>query len=108
MPLKPCLDCGKLSPSSRCPTHTRTAETLRTARKRIVRPYTWTEQRRRAEAVQAWTLVYGYWCPGWRREPHPSTDLTADHIHAVAAGGREDGPLAVLCRSCNSAKRDHQ
>ena len=107
MPLKPCLTCGELSPNTRCPTHTRTAETLRTQRKRLERPYTWTEQQRRARTVRAWVQTHGLWCPGWRRDPHPSSDLTADHVTPVAAGGREDGELAVLCRPCNSAKRDH-
>lgn len=38
------------------------------------------------------------------REPHPSSDLTADHPHAVGAGGDERQTLTVLCRSCNGAK----
>lgn len=98
MPLKPCLGCGRLGSNSRCPECAK--------RKRAQRPYTWTERQRRAQAVEAWVQVYGYLCPGWRRDAHESTDLTADHITPVAAGGREDGPLAILCRACNSAKRD--
>ncbi|WP_207974577.1 HNH endonuclease [Parafrankia sp. BMG5.11] len=49
----------------------------------------------------------GEWCPGWGdRAAHVAlrSDLTADHVTPVAAGGREDGPLTVRCRACNSAK----
>lgn len=38
------------------------------------------------------------------REPHPSTDLTADHIEPQALGGSAAGPIRVLCRSCNAAR----
>lgn len=63
------------------------------------------ERRRREDAVSAHRAVYGDWCPGWGdRLPHEASDLTADHITPVAAGGPEDGPLAVLCRACNGAK----
>jgi len=31
------------------------------------------------------------------------TDLTADHVTPVAAGGAIDGPLRTLCRPCNSS-----
>lgn len=86
--------------------HTRTHQAQAQRDKRSRRPYTWTEQQRRAKAVQAWVAVHGWLCPGWRRAAHESHDLTADHIHAVAAGGAEAGRLQVLCRSCNSAKRD--
>jgi 5-methylcytosine-specific restriction endonuclease McrA len=44
-----------------------------------------------------------------RREPWcascgATTDLTADHVTAIAAGGHPFGPLATLCRSCNGRK----
>lgn len=108
MPLRPCLDCGALSRGSRCPTHTRSREQPHHRRaKRARRPYTYAEQQRRAEAVRAWIEANGYVCPGWHRPPHPSRDLTADHVQAVAAGGDERGELGVLCRSCNGSKADH-
>lgn len=106
MPVRPCLTCGRLSTGNRCPTHTRTHQVQQQRHKRTIRPYTRQQQERRAQAVQAWVQANGYWCPGWRRPAHESHDLTADHIHAVAAGGSEHGPLQVLCRSCNAAKRD--
>ncbi|GII88263.1 hypothetical protein Ssi03_62530 [Sphaerisporangium siamense] len=59
---------------------------------------------RRAATVRAWRARYGNWCPGYGVPAHPARDLTADHITAVAAGGREDGPLTVLCVSCNARK----
>jgi 5-methylcytosine-specific restriction protein A len=64
----------------------------------------WTEINRRRAAVKAWRDEHGDWCPGHGRPGHPATDLTADHITPVAHGGRPDGPLDVLCRSCNSRK----
>ncbi|MGE4363306.1 MAG: HNH endonuclease, partial [Mycolicibacterium sp.] len=42
--------------------------------------------------------------PGWGREAHASTDLTADHVEEVALGGDPHGPLQTLCRSCNARK----
>lgn len=66
---------------------------------------TYAERARRRAAVDAHVAACGHVCPGWRRRPHPSTDLTADHITPLSAGGREDGPLRVLCRSCNSRRR---
>lgn len=105
MPLKPCLDCGALTPGTRCPEHTRAKDraTLRTKRAR--RPRLPGEDTRRAATVQAHIGTHGYWCPGWQRPPHPSQDLTADHPHAVARGGDEQAQsLTVLCRSCNSRK----
>lgn len=106
MPLRPCLTCHRLTPNTRCPLHTRTAEADRTRRKRAVRPYEYSEQQRRKHTVDAHIQAYGYWCPGWRRAAHESHDLTADHVTAVANGGSEHGPLQVLCRGCNGAKRD--
>lgn len=50
----------------------------------------------------AWVEANGWVCPGWQRDPHPSTDLTVDHI---TPGTRDDG-LMVLCRPCNAAKGD--
>ena len=98
---RPCLDCGALSPNSRCPAHQRTLQQAKRSR----RPYTAAMLRRRAQVVAQWRAEHGDLCPGWRRPAHPSHDLTADHMIAVGAGGDEDGPLAVLCRSCNSSKK---
>jgi 5-methylcytosine-specific restriction enzyme A len=104
MPPKPCLQdgCRDLAYSgSRCAGHQRLVE----RRKRARRPdYDHAERQRRARAVTAHVATFGYVCPGWRRPPHPSTDLTADHVYPVALGGPERGPLRVVCRKCNSAR----
>jgi 5-methylcytosine-specific restriction protein A len=110
MPSRPCLECGGLfTPggglTSRCRIHTRARQRATTRVKRARRPYTAAERTRRAAAVAEHRANYGDVCPGWQRPPHPARDLTADHVLPVAAGGAEHGPLSVLCRKCNSAKR---
>jgi 5-methylcytosine-specific restriction protein A len=94
-----CLGCGRLIASgSRCPRCQLPPNPTTASR-------TPAERRRRAVAVAQWRKLYGDWCPGWGdRPPHPATDLTADHIEAVGAGGDPAGPLRVLCRRCNSAR----
>jgi 5-methylcytosine-specific restriction enzyme A len=114
MPKRPCLGlpgqpCRELATGPRCPMHQRQVDADRQRSKRARRPRPpATEDRRRAEAVAAWIATHGHWCPGWRREPHPSTDLTADHVVAFANNRNENSQLAVLCRSCNSRKRDSE
>jgi len=70
----------------------------------------WTERQRRAQAVQRHREAYGPLCPGWRRPAHVVDErvnpLSADHIGSVYATGDEAGELQVLCRSCNSSKRE--
>lgn len=106
MALKPCIQCGALSSNTRCRTHEAQRE-----RSRPQRPTnttrTYAEQQRRAKAVAEHRATHGDWCPGWHVPPHPSSDLTADHIVSIHAGGSPDGPLQVLCRSCNGRKSHH-
>jgi hypothetical protein len=64
------------------------------------------ERKRRAAVVRAWREEYGDWCPGYLVQAHATPDLTADHLDPVGPGGAGDGPLSVLCRGCNSRKRD--
>ena len=112
MPQRPCIDCGRLTPNTRCPTHARAIERRHTQAKRAKRPYTNAERIRRARTVEAWRRDHGDWCPGLPshgRPAHhatPANPLTADHEFPVNAGGPEDGPLVVRCRQCNSVKRD--
>lgn len=87
----------------RCKHHAKLAQ--REDRKRIptkaaARKYS--EQRKRAQVVAAWRKRYGNTCPGYRRQPHHATDLTAQHPHALTLGGSNEQPLTVLCRACNS------
>lgn len=102
--LKPCLDCGQLTSGTRCPDHTRQVDRAKTATARARRPYTNQEKLRRARAVTDWRAQHGDVCPGYGVSAHPSSDLAADHVHPVGAGGSEEGPLSVLCRSCNGRK----
>jgi 5-methylcytosine-specific restriction protein A len=105
MALRPCIDCRRLIPSgTRCADCERPRARQTQQRKRATRPYTAAEKRRRAATVDQWRATYGDLCPGWEREPHQSSDLVADHVVPYAAGGAEDGPLRVLCRSCNSSR----
>lgn len=104
-----CLDCGGLidkpGGSSKGGARCQGCLRLKQQAKRVKRPRaSAAETRRRARTVAIHRAKYGNWCPGWRRPPHPATDLTADHIVPVAAGGAEHGDHAVLCRSCNGAK----
>lgn len=108
MPYRVCLGyqhlaCRVLVPdASRCPEHQRMADAAALRVKRARRPVNYRERKRRAAAVTAWIAEHGAWCPGWGVPGHESTDLTAAHVVAVAAGGAESGPLDVLCRACNA------
>jgi len=62
-----------------------------------------------AEVLAEWRAVHGDLCPGLpgRIPPHPATDLTGDHIIAIADGGPVlpgRAGVGVLCTRCNSAK----
>lgn len=94
MPPRRCRHCRQLvAAGTRCPCHPTTRTT-----------YTAAERIRRAAVVAEHRRVHGALCPGWRRAPHTATDLTADHLVPVAAGGDPRGQLGVLCRACNGAK----
>lgn len=84
-----CLDCRQLGRRSPC---------LSCAARR--KAWRNSESARCAAVVAAHRAEFGDWCPGWGVPPHPSDDLTADHVVAGSALGR----LAVLCRSCNARK----
>ncbi len=101
---KPCLGCGVVTYGSRCPDCHRAEDRRRLTVKPTAQGRNSHEQRRRARTVRAWRRQHGDLCPGWRRAPHPSSDLTADHLQAVATTADQTGPLQVLCRGCNSAK----
>jgi len=81
----PCLDCRvATTPGPRCPAHTADRRRVRNADRAIAR------------AVVAASPV----C----EDCGATDDLTAHHVVPLARGGTNDGPRAVLCRSCN-AKR---
>ncbi len=89
-------------PKSACPVCRRVGCT---AHKRSrSRPETRQEREAKVKLVKEWVEAHGYWCPGFEVEPHPSADLTADHILPVGLGGDVLGPMQVLCRKCNSRR----
>jgi 5-methylcytosine-specific restriction protein A len=96
--------CPNIQPAPRCRVHrsARDAHQRRTTPTKVTRD--WHERQRRKGAVDAHRQVHGNWCPGYRIAPHRAEDLTADHITPIDLGGDPRGPLAVLCRSCNSRK----
>ena len=98
--LRPCLTCGRPCRGPRCDLHQLPIR-KQGQQGRVKR--TWPERLRRRAAVEEHVREVGWICPGWGRPPHPSEDLTADHVIAQAIGGAE-GPLQVLCRSCNGRK----
>ncbi len=104
--LRPCLGlpdtpCGELTPSRRCPAHTKAFEQLRPPR-RVRGRYDSRWVKLRAIAIRRQP-----WCSGYERPPHPSDDLTGDHRVPLELGGKNElSNIDVLCRSCNAAKLD--
>ena len=102
--MKLCTVCGLLTSraGSRCAAHAR--QSNRSRHNALYSTRAW--QRLSARVLRAWRGQHGDWCPGYGRDPHPASDLTADHVVPLAAGGAplDRGNLAVLCRSCNSTK----
>lgn len=95
--------CGKLiSTGYKCDECRRKTERDKSRRRRR----TPKERTRRQTLIQQHVAIYGWVCPGFECEPHPSRDLTADHILPVAQGGQEEGEIRVLCRSCNARRGD--
>lgn len=88
----------------RCEGHARQVERKQRLTVPTKRTLTSSEARRRKAVVESWRSRYGNVCPGFGRSPHVATDLTADHVVPIAAGGAPSGRLSVLCRSCNSRK----
>lgn len=101
MPRRPCFTtgCHQLAPPGkpRCPTCEQAHQRTRNARRTH---YQGDWPRLSRQAIAQHRAIHGDWCPGWRRPPHPATDLTADHTQPRSL----DAGLRVLCRSCNSAR----
>jgi 5-methylcytosine-specific restriction enzyme A len=95
-----CLVCWKPIPvgTSRCKDHG-----YRRSRSGQPTP-SYQEKQRRKAVVDKWIEQHGNICPGWNVEPHPSLDLTADHVIPQSISGSAVGELQVLCRRCNSAR----
>ena len=78
--------CTTLTDGSRCPLH----------RKAQRAKYSGGWQAHSKAAIAYHVQTVGWWCPGWAHPAHESHDLTLDH----------GPPEMVLCRSCNSRKRN--
>lgn len=108
MPQRPCLDCGRLHRnSSRCDSCQATWDAAHEQRRgsAAARGYGPAYRKVAAEIMAAHQRAWPGICPGWRREPHQSDDLTVDHIIPKSRGGTDAHEnLQVLCRACNSAK----
>jgi len=101
---RPCLTCGRVCYSTRCPDCERERNAKRNAKRTGYRGG-WEREARLT--VAAWVSEHGYVCPGlsideleargvntrYATPTHPATDLTCDH--------RPDGSRRVLCRACN-------
>jgi 5-methylcytosine-specific restriction protein A len=110
MPKRPCLDCGRLTANkSRCDSH-QAAYAARQEQLRgssTARGYTSSWRRTAAQMIARHKALYGDWCPGYLTPGHVSGDLTVDHIVPKKKGGTDSAAnLRVLCRSCNSRKKD--
>ena len=99
MPKFFCGHCGKVSQQRKCPEHRH----IKPKRKR--RSITYRQRKYREETIKRHLQMNGFICFGYKRDPHFSTDLTADHPIPTSKGGDEYQDLIVLCRSCNSSKQ---
>lgn len=82
-----CLDCQRFTDfGSRCDGCRKDRKRIRNADRPI------------AAAVVAASPICE-WCGD-------TEDLTADHIIPLSRGGTNEGPRRVLCRSCNSGRRN--
>jgi 5-methylcytosine-specific restriction endonuclease McrA len=104
-----CLDCGQPTfERTRCPScgvqkRGAFAAGFRRPTKRVAAYDTTAWRRMSARLRAAHVERHGWWCPGWKRDAHPSRDLTVDHVVPLIDGGAALDPanLRVLCRSCN-------
>lgn len=101
--------CPRIQPETRCAEHRRTEDQYRKATTPTKNTRTHSERMRRKHAVDTHRALHGEHCPGHGRPPHTLTPtdggLTADHITPASHGGA-NGPLQILCRSCNGRKGD--
>lgn len=102
--MKLCTVCGVVTSRAgrRCTDHAR--QSNRSRHNAMYSTRAW--QRLSARVLRAWRGEHGDWCPAFRRDAHPTSDLTVDQVVPLAAGGArfDIGNSAVLCRSCNSTK----
>jgi 5-methylcytosine-specific restriction protein A len=101
--MRPCKVCRVPTEGPRCPKH----QVEHDAPRRAV--YDSPAYRRmRARVISSHLATVGPWCPGYGVPGHVSHALTLDHLVPLAAGGEATDArnAGVLCRACNSRKRD--
>jgi 5-methylcytosine-specific restriction protein A len=107
---RPCLTCARLTSNpSRCDVHAAEYAKQRDRQRGSAHSRGYTQQYRvlARQVLSEYRASNGERCPGWQVPPHGSADLTVDHVIPLARGGTHDrSNLAVLCRRCNSRKRD--
>lgn len=97
---RPCLDCGALTPGTRCPTCTRAYD--RNRRPSPEARYGADRKARHRDAIDAEP-----WCHWEGGCPFPITKanpLTADHPIRVADGGDPYQSLVPMCKRHNSGR----
>ena len=114
MPMKPCLDCKRLHRNpSRCDTCTTAYQRRRDAQRgsSAQRGYGSAWRKARTTVMERHLVESGAVCPGFGVPAHAADPaaLTVDHIRPKAKGeGDSPDNLRVLCRACNSRKRDRE
>jgi 5-methylcytosine-specific restriction protein A len=110
MPMRPCLDCSRLTRNaSRCDGCSAKWSAVNNARRgsSSARGYGAKWRAMRAAVIAEHVALYGAVCPGYGVPGHVSDDLTLDHIIPKVRGGTDErSNLGVLCRQCNSRKKD--
>lgn len=90
MILKPCVDCGRPTPSGRCPLHA-------AARKRV---------RNRNIATARAVVAAQPWCSLCGHRGSPANPLQSDHVIPLSVTKDGSGPQRTLCRRCNATRGD--
>jgi 5-methylcytosine-specific restriction protein A len=110
MAKRPCLRCGRLTANaSRCDVHQAEYMAVRERQRGSAHKRGYTSKYRvvASSVIAEYRARHGEWCPGHGVPAHAASDLTVDHIIPLAHGGTpERANLRVLCRGCNSRKRD--
>jgi len=101
MPLRPCLDCGKLTPNSRCPDDEQVRQRAKDAKRGTAhqRGLGAAHRAERQSLISEVGPIAS--CPRCGRPITPQNPITGEHGVARAHGGTEI--TGLICRSCNSS-----
>lgn len=95
---RPCVVCGVLSKAARCAKCAQDYNRGRPSAAQRGYDAKWRKLSKQLRQSQPWCS----WCGS-------AADLTVDHILPLVYGGTNDlVNLRVLCRSCNSTRKDKQ